>query len=352
MAKPVIYNLDAMSYETENIIPFTYSGGLIKSSSIRISSAVDNRVVYEGTQNNGITQYELPANVVNVEQDGTQYYIQIRVTDNDNIKSSWSDIRFAYFISTPTFRFSNIRDDSVIKQSYFDAELLYYQLEDELLHNVIYYLYDSSKTLLVTSGIIYNLNTLSYTYNGLVDGIYYIRAKGETVHGYKVDTGYVKVTIDYVTPETFSNFYLYNDYINGYIRYETNIISIDYHGDEEFEYEDGYINLIEKTLIYDRGYRVNDDCVFIIKGKDMYRSEVTFFELLDGEHKYGFRITSYIYDDDRIRYKLMATNGLDDYVLYSPSIEPLDHEDLVAFFVKKVKDIYLFKVYVNEVEVV
>ena len=351
MAKPVIYSLDAMSYQESNQIPFTYSGGTINSSSIRISEAVNNNVVYEGTQNTASTQYTLPANAIDVTTYGTQYYIQIRVTDTDGSRSSWSDTRFAYFITTPTFRFSNVLDDAVIRQSYLDATVLYYQLEGEPLQNIIYYLYDSSRNLLFTSGINYDVSNLNYNYNGFVDGIYYIRAKGETVHGYEVDTGYIKISVDYITPETFSNFYLVNDSLNGYIRYETNIISVDYHGDETFEYEDGYINLIEKTLIYDRGYRVDEDCIFLIKGKDMYRSGVTFFELLDGDHIYGYRITSYIYDDDTIRYKLMATNGLDNYVLYSPAIPQLESSDLVAFWVKKHNNIYQFKVYVNELEV-
>ena len=352
MAKPVIYSLDAMSYEEENDIPFTYSGGLIQSSSIRIVEAVNNTVIYEGTQNTASTQYTLPADSVDVTTYGTQYYIQIRITNSDGTKSSWSDTRFAYFITTPTFKFSNVNENAIIKQSYLDANILYYQLENEPLQDIIYYLYDSSKNLLITSGIVYDVETLSYTYNGLVDGIYYIRAKGETVHGYQVDTDYVSITVDYITPETFSNFYLYNDSQNGYRRYETNIISVDYHGDEEFEYEDGYINLTEKTLIYDRGYRVDDDCIFIIKGKDMYRSEVTFFELLDSDQEFGFKITSYIYDDSTIRYKLVASNGLNDYILYSPAIDELDSTDLVAFWIKKVSNVYLFKVYVNEVEVV
>ena len=347
MAKPIVYNMDAMSYQEENEIPFTYSGGTIKSSSIRIIEAVNNIVVYEGTQNSASTQYNLPADSINVTQYGIQYYIQIRVTELDNTKSSWSDTRFVYFITTPTFQFSNIREDAVIKQSYLNAILLYYQLEGELLQDVIYYLYDSRKNLLLTSGIVYDVINLSYNYNGFVDGIYYIRAKGETIHGYQVDTGDVRIIVDYVTPETFSNFYLYNDYQNGYIRYETNIISIDYHGDEEFEYENGYINLIDKTLIYDRGFRIDDDCIFIIKGKDMYRSGIIFFECLDTSHKYGFYITSYIYDDDRIRYKLIANNGLDNYILYSEPIEALDHEDLVDFWIKKENNIYLFKVFVT-----
>ena len=352
MAKPIIYSLDAMSYLVQNEIPFTYSGGTIKNSSIRIIEAINNTTVYEGTQNTASTQYSLPAESVDVTTYGTQYYIQIRITDMNNNRSTWSDTRFAYFITTPTFRFSNVQEDAIIRQSYLDASVLYYQLEGELLHNIVYYLYDSSKNLLLTSGVSYNVSTLAYTYNGFVDGIYYLRAKGETVHGYKVDTGYLKITVDYITPETFSNFYLYNDSLNGYIRYETNIISVDYHGDEDFEYEDGYINLIEKTLIYDRGYRIDDDCIFIVKGKDMYRSGVTFFEVLDSEQTHGFYITSFIYDDDSIRYKLISSNGLDNYVLYSPAIPQLSSTDLVAFWIKKVSNVYSFKVYVNNVEVV
>lgn len=350
MAKPIIYSLDAMSYEEDNYIPFTYSGGIIKSSSIRISKATDNQVIYEATQTSASTQFLLEANSVNVEDYGTQYYIQIRVTESDNTKSSWSDTRFAYFISTPTFQFQNIRDNALIKQSFVTAEVLYYQLENEQLLNIIFYLYDSARNLLSTSGIMYDVNNLQYTYNGLVDGVYYIQAKGETVHGYKVDTGEVKIVVDYVTPETFSNFYLENDSLNGYIRYQTNIISIDYHGDEVFDYEDGYINLIEKTLIYDRGFRIDNDCIFIIKGKDMFRSNEIFFELYDSEDKnLGFYITSYIYDDNTIRFKLVANNGLDNYILYSPAIPTFSKECLVSFWVKKKSNLYSFKVQIDRV---
>ena len=352
MAKPIIYSLDAMAYEEDNIIPFTYSGGIIKKSEIRISASSNNEVIYSGTQTSGSTNYLLPANSIDVNTYGTQYYVQIRVTENDNTKSSWSDTRFVYFITTPTFRFTNITEDEVIEQSYVDLQLLYYQLENEQLQEVIYYLYDSSKTLLTTSGVSYDVSVLKYKFNGLVDGIYYVRAKGETVHGYQVDTNYVKINIDYITPETFSNFYITNNYNLGQIEYETNIISIDYHGDDEFEFEDGYINLIEKTLIYDRGFNVADNCTFIIKGKDMYRSDVVFFSLFDSNRKFGFYITSYIYDDDKIRYKLVANNGLDNYILYSPPIDELESSDLVAFWIRKKEDIYLFKVYINEVEVV
>lgn len=352
MAKPNIYSLNAMSYQETNYIPFTYSGGTIKSSTIRISEAVNNQVLYELTQNNASTQFEIPADTLSASdltEYGIQYYVQIRVTEMDNTKSSWSDIRFVYFITTPTFQFSNIREDFVVEQSFIEATLLYYQLENELLQNVVYYLYDTAKNLLLTSGIIYDVQDLKYMYSGLVDGIYYVQAKGETVHGYKVDTGMIKIVVDYVTPETFSNFFLTNDYQNGQIHYETNIISIDYHGDDTFEFEDGYINLIEKTLIYDRGYKVKDNCTFIIKGKDMYRSGVTFFSLFDSEKKYGFYITSYIYDDNTIRYKLVANNGLDNYVLYSPAIPVFTKECLVSIWIKKKNNIYSFKVQVDRV---
>lgn len=344
MAKPVIYSLDAMSYQVDNIIPFTYLGGTIKSSSIRVSEAVNNQLVYEGTQDSASTQFVLSENSIDVSTYGTQYYIQIRVTEMDNTRSSWSDIRFVIFITTPTFRFSNILDNATIRQSYFDANVLYYQLEDELLHDIVFYLYDSNKNLLVSSPTIYDVSNLNYNYNGFIDGVYYFRAKGETIHGYKVDTGDLKVTVDYVTPETFSDFYLVNDYRNGQIRYESNIISIDYHGDETFEFIDGYINLIDKTLTYEKGFRVDNDCTFIIKGKDMYRSGIIFFELLDEERKYGFRITSFIYDDESIRYKLVAFNGLNNYILYSEPFEKLDSDDLVNFWIRKVSNVYSFNV--------
>lgn len=351
MAKPIVFNLDAMSYQEDNKIPFTYSGGMIKSSSIRVFTAITNELIYEATQSSASTQFSIPAYSIDVETYGTQYYVQIKVTENNNTESSWSDTRFAFFITTPTFKFSNIEEDEIFKQSFIQLEVLYYQLEGELLSNIVYTLYDASKSLLSSSKVSYDVSKLEYQFNGLEDGTYYVRAKGETLHGYQVDTGFIRIEISYITPQIFEMFTLTNDSLNGQIKYETNIISIDYHGDEEFEYEDGYINLIDKTLIYDRGFKIANNCTFIIKGKNMYRSETTFFSLFDEKKKNGFYITSYIYDDDSIRYKLIANNSLDNYVLYSPAIPELDSTDLVAFWVRKKENIYLFKVYVNGTEV-
>lgn len=346
MAKPIIYNLKAMNSEEDNTISFSYSGGLIKSNTIMIKSASDNSVVYTGTYSSARGRHLIPANSIDVETYGTQYYIQIKVTENDDTESSWSDTKFAIFIRSPRFNFSNVTDMMQVHQSYLEAELSYEQDDDELLQEYAFYLYDYSKIMLSNSPVKYDIEEMKYTYNGLEDGVYYIRAIGNTVHDYQVDTGYIEISVDYVIPEVYTTLILQNNYNGGYITYETNIVSIDYIGDIDFEFEDGMINLLDNKLIYNQGFKITDNATFRIEGKNLIGNNVKFVEIYDSEQKHGFYISSYVYDDGSIRYKLIGLSGLSDYVLYSPSMI-IDENDLITFWIRRQNGIYLFKVYVN-----
>lgn len=346
MSKPIIYSLNAMSCEEENSISFAYSGGLMKSNTIRVYSAVTNDLILEHTEITARNRHVLPANAIDVVTYGTQYYIQIKVTENDDTDSAWSDSRFVTFITTPTFDFEGLTDEVDVAQSYLNVTLNYSQSENELLQEFSFSIYDSLNTLLSSSDIKYDISDLSYTYNGLEDGIYYIQAQGVTVHGYKVVTPIIQLNVSYTTPKLYASFFVTNDVKGGYIKYETNILSIDYHGDETFEFEDGYIDLTDKTLFYDRGFSIDDNATFIIKGKDMFETKENFFEIQDENRLFKMYISSYIYDDDTIRFKLKASNGLSDYVLYSPALSFSDSDE-IAFWIRKIDNIYAFKIYIN-----
>ena len=346
MAKPIIYNLKAMNCEEDNTISFSYSGGLMKSSTIAIRSASDNTLVYTGTYSSARGRHIIPANSIDVSQYGTQYYIQIKVTENDDTESPWSDTKFAVFITSPTFEFSNVEDMTQVHQSFLNAELSYEQNDGELLKEYAFYLYDFSKVLLSNSPIKYDVEEMNYVYNGLEDGIYYIRAIGTTVHGYQVDTDYIEIIVDYIVPEIYTTLLLTNNYNGGYISYETNIVSIDYTGEETFEFEDGMINLMDKEIYYDQGFTIPDNVTFIVKGKNINRSNEKYFEVYDSEKKKGFYITAYVYDDETIRYKLIGIGDLSNYVLYSPALLA-SSTDIITFWIRRKNGLYLFKVYKN-----
>ena len=346
MAKPIIYNLKAMNCEESNTISFSYSGGLIKKSTISVRSATNNTLVYSGTYNSAREQFIIPANSINVSQYGTQYYIQIKVTENDDTESPWSDTKFAVFIRTPSFAFSNVTDMMQVHQSFLNAELSYSQADGELLQEYAFYIYDYSKELLSNSSIRHDLDDMTYVYNGLEDGVFYVRARGTTVHGYQVDTGFVEIIVDYVIPEIYTTFLLTNNYNGGYITYETNIVSIDYTGDEEFDFIDGYINLLDKSIYYDQGFTITDNATFIVKGKQLLGNNKKFFEVYDIDKNYGFYITMYGYDDNTIRYKLIGIGSLSNYVLYSPAMT-VNSTDEITFWIRRKDGLYLFKVYKN-----
>lgn len=360
MVKPIISYLDAISCNEENTIPFTYSGNLIKKVKIKIttSSDIENVIYGEGdgtgvdkTQVRARSIYQLPADAIDVSEYGTRYYIQVKVIENDDSESLWSDPRLVTIITSPIFKFDNVEAEDTITHSYLDAILNYSQSENELLQSYQFYIYDNNHILLSSSDVLYDISSLSYRYNGLEDGIYYIRAKGSTVNGYDVDTDYIKIYVNFERPELYSNFYLTNNFSKGSVTYRTNILSIDYHGDAVFDYVDGFIDLTAQDLYYDKGFNIDSNATFIIKGKGFLQSNVKFFEAKNSTQSNSFYITAFIYDDNSIRFKLISTNGLNNYVLYSPACS-ITNEDLITFAIRKVNGLYDFKVYKNEVEVV
>ena len=346
MAKPIIYNLKAMSCEEENTITFSYSGGLIKSVTLAVRTASNNTLVYTGTYVTAKEKYILPANSINVATYGTQYYIQIKVTENDDTESAWSDTKFAVFIRTPSFVFSDVTEGMQVHQSYLNTELTYSQSDGEPLQEYAFYLYDFSKELLTNSPVKYDLTDMNYVFNGLTDGAYYVRGMGTTVHGYQVDTGFVQIIVSYIFPEVYTTLLLKNDNKGGYISYETNIISITYTGEDTFEFVDGMIDLTSKEIYYDQGYYIPEDVTFIVKGRDMLESNKVYFEVYDAEKHRGFYITCYVYDDGRIRYKLIGKGDLSDYILYSPAVSA-NANDIISFWIRREGGLYLFKLFKN-----
>ena len=346
MVKPKLYNLTAMSSQEENIIYFSYSGGLMKKNIIEVRRASNNSLAYTGETVTARGEHKIPANSINVASLGTEYNIRIKVIENDDTESLWSDDKFAIFIRKPIFEFSNVEDEMEINQSFLDAELSYSQADGELLQEYSFYLYDSKRQLLTVSDVMYDTEDMHYVFNGFEDGVYFIQAKGSTVNDYKVDTGLVEIFVHYIEPEIYTSLLLTNNYSGGYISYETNIKSIDYNGDDVFSFENGRIVISSgKVLYYDEGFQIPDNVTCRVKGIDMYKSNVKFFEVYDAEKKHGFYVTSYIYDDATIRYKLVGMGTMSNYVLYSPALDT--RNKTVTFWIRRQNGIYLFKVYVE-----
>lgn len=146
--------------------------------------------------------FVIPANVMENRHDPYYIVIRCRLTGTNSF-SEYSDRILFYCHSKPTFTFHDLSttgENVISYPSYsFDVDYNYKSTEGEVINRYEYYLYDKNKSLIDESSCYYYRDSLkSFQLNGLENHtIYYVRAKGESVGGYNLDTGFVKFTTDY-----------------------------------------------------------------------------------------------------------------------------------------------------------
>lgn len=348
MAKPNIVRMSPVDSTKDFVISMTYSGTLPYSNRIILYDATTLAVLYDNTIENLNYSIEqtVPANTLT---NGKKYAVQGQVFDINGKASALSDKMYFWCLATPSFYFDGINNEQIIDTASIYANLVYEQSDWEDIGEYRFYLYDEVKQLLVESETFYGTDHLTYAYRGLSDDkFYYIRAVGTTVNGIQMDTGYIKIFINYENPEDYKLIYAECNEQNSMVTYQTNFVVINPSDTTaEYEYENGWINLIDKTLTYDKDFIVNGDFTMSIRGKDMYRNATI---LKCSNDTMGFTLSSYIYDDGSMRYKLLVPNGLCNYILYSEPIMP-EEQDIVTIHIRRINNIYQIECFVEWGEV-
>lgn len=339
MAKPNIVRLTPQDGTKDFTISMTYSGTLPYSNRIVLYDATTLAVLYDNTTTNLNYSIEqvVPANTLT---NGKKYAVQGQVFDIDGNASSLSDKVYFWCLATPSFYFEDINDGEIFNTASIYANLIYEQSDWEDIGEYRFYLYDETKQLLLESDAFYSVDNLTYAYKGLSDDkFYYIRAIGSTVNGIQMDTGYIKIFVNYENPEDYKLIYAECDESNSMVTYQTNFIVINPTGskDGDYEYENGWINLIDKTLVYDKDFVVNGDFTMTIRCREVYQNATI---LKCSNENMGFTLSSYIYDDDTIRFKLLVPNGLCNYVLYSQALDKLSPLDIVTIHIRRINNVY------------
>ncbi len=322
----------------------SYIGNMPYRNRIIIYDAKTLSSVYDQTTSgmaDGISlEHTIPANTLT---NGKKYAIQGQVFDSGDTASALSDKAYFWTASAPLFYFQNINEEDTITTASLYAELRYEQPEWEDIAEFRFQLYDEVKNLLSESDIFYNTDNMNYAFRGFENETYYhIRAVGMTVNGIILDTGYIRIYVKYQNPSDFSNIHAKCNENTSVVTYATNFTVInpdksDIPGyDDQYEYHNGFINLIGKTLVYDRDFILNGDFTMSIRGMNMYRT-TTILQCSDSD--YGFTVSSYIYDDQRMRYKLTVPNGVCNYILYTDPILP-EAGDIVTVHIRRVNHIY------------
>lgn len=337
MAKPIIKKITPFDAAKDYTVSFAWTGNRSYRNRIIIYRNENLDVIYDSTVTSFKLEQIIPANTL---VNGKKYIIKCQSFDHEGVESALSEGMLFYTFATPDFDFENITE--TITSSSFHAVIRYYSPDFEDVDSYKFYLYDSTKRQLLESKSLYDDVDISYTYRGLESNThYFFRCIGITVNGMELDTGYVEIHVKYENPSTYSRLYAVNKPERGCISLESNLIIIQYNGSEEFDYKDGMINLIDKTLYYDEGFLIENDFTLVLRGLHLWGTR----EILrmHNENR-GLSLSSRIYGDGRLRFKLKVPNGVSNYILYS---EPLNFTDadMVTICVRRINNVYQLKTF-------
>lgn len=341
MAKPILKKIEPFDANKDYDIEITWTGNRAYANRIIIYDNESNNVVFDDTVSSFSLKHTIPAYTLT---NGKAWVIQAQTIDQENVTSSLSDKVLFYTFETPDFYFNNIPSDNKITNASFSASVYYYSSDWENISNYIFYLYDSTKKELMHSGTLNDEDNISYSYRGLSNNtIYYIRCIAVTVNGMELDTGYAELDVKYENLNTYARIYTTSEPEQGCVQVASNLIIIQYNGTEDFTYEDGMINLENKTVYYDEGFEIKDDFTVIFRGKNMWKNG----ELLNmNNDSYNLILSSRIYPEGQLRFRLLVPNAIGNYLLYS---DPLvfEDDDMITVGIRKVGNVYQIKTFIE-----
>ena len=255
----IIHPIEPFDSTIGTNINFTWQGNQIFKVRCMIKDNYTGDVVYDQTISTMKQSYLLPPD--SKLKNGGYYIAYLSVIDVDGSESSFSSIGTPFYCyQSPKFHLS-INPGDVIKASSYQTELTYTQAENELLDYYSINLYTYQKTELLTSGNLYNTESLTYLITGLENAKqYYIRATGKTLHNMTLDTGYILFTVSYTEAQIFNPLELNNRAELGAIEIKSNITSTVGIPEKDVTYIDHeFADLKNNSVTYDIGFEVKGD---------------------------------------------------------------------------------------------
>lgn len=341
MAKPVIMKISPFDANKDYEITLSWMGNRAYANRIYIYDYETNRLIFDDTVSSFSLTHTIPARTL---QNNKKYTIQAQTYDVENVPSSLSNKVLFYTFATPDFYFEDLSENSIISNSSFTATIHYYSDDWEDISKYTFYLYDATKKQLLSSDEMTDDYDISYTYKGLDNNtVYYIRCVGVTVNGMELDTGYVEITVKYEDPNVYARIYATPLPSQGCIQVSTNLIIIQYNGTDEFEYIDGMIDLRDKTLYYDEGFLIEKDFTVIIRGINLWQT-ADIFKMCN--NNLSLTLSSRIYQEDKLRFRLMVPNGVSNYLLYSEELV-FTNADMVTIMIRRKNNVYQLKAFLE-----
>lgn len=347
--KPIVKSIIPFDANYDYNVTFSWSGSRAYGNRIVITNAETLSTVMDETITTYSLSHTIPAGTLT---NGNKYLVQIAVYDYQNTSSELSNKYAFYVFTTPTFEFVNIKDNAKFENASVQAIVNYSQLEFEDIDSYQFYLYDKNYNILQITEQMYGRSSIVYTYKGLEnDTYYYIQCVGVTVNGMPIETDKIKINIKYENNSAYARFFAEPDPKHGGNKWSTNMTLIESTSEEEYKYIDGtHIDLRENKIFYDNGFILENDGCFVIKGKHLFKTNHIFSVYNQELPIYQMNIYSYLYDDTTLRFKVVANNSIDKYIIYSLPMTFTD-EDEIEIRVHKKNNIYSIETYIEGVKV-
>lgn len=255
----IIHTISPFDATKGATIGFTWNGNQIYKVRCIIKENESNSTVFDSTVDSMKQQFELGG--TSGLSNGKYYIAYITVFDIDGTESEQQSIGTPFYCyTTPTFDLS-ISENDVIKASVYSVGISYSQTENELLNSYKITLYSYSKQELQNSGTIYDTSDLTYIISRLENAKqYYIRAIGETIHGFPLDTGYILFSVSYTQAQIFSPLEANNLADIGAIEIKSNVLSALATAEKDVTYIDGTMaDLRDNSITFEAGFTVSGD---------------------------------------------------------------------------------------------
>lgn len=274
----IIHPIEPFDSSIGTELKFTWKGNQIFKVRCIVKNNETGTTVYDHTENTMKQLYTMPPNSGLIN--GIYYVAYITVFDVNNNESDLQDIGTPFYcFSKPIFGLS-VSDGEIIKTSAYKVGLNYSQPQGESLDSYSFTLYTYQKTVISSSGDIYNTSDMSYVISGLENAKqYYLRATGKTLHGITLDTGFILITVSYTIAQVFNTLELNNKPDSGAIEAKSNIVSTIGLSEKDVIYiGDEYADLRDNSVTYDEGFQVKGDFtkIFIFYEPKRNKSIISF----------------------------------------------------------------------------
>lgn len=341
MAKPIIKKITPFDANLDYEIDIFWTGSRAHANRVIIYDNESNNVIFDDTITSFSLKHKIPAYTL---ANGKSWVIQAQTFDEENIASALSDKVLFHTLETPDFYFSNLPENNKITNASLAASVYYYSSDWENISSYIFYLYDSTKKLLTQSAALSDDVSINYVYRGLENNTdYYIRCVGNTVNGMSLDTGYILIGVKYENPNTYARIYADSIPTQGCVQVSSNLIILQYNGSDSFDYEDGMIDLIGKTLYYDEGFLIEDDFTVLLRGMNLWQN-ADLLKMKNGQS--GLTLSSHIYGGEKLRFKLAVPNGINTYIIYSDE-QVFESGDMITVAIRRKNNVYQLKVFIE-----